>query len=891
MSICEGMRKTFSTQPAGCFTIAADRMRFRHELLRQLRLDLGMTQEELAEAAGVTVRTYRRYESGAVNTAKTAGFVVRNASRRRFLAQLSRELGIDESDLIAPEPAAEAPDDLPDDLPEGLDRPGHGSWQPRFVHTLQRARHFVGRSQILSQLEAWSRQPCSGAGITALVGIGGAGKTALVERLVDDLAARPHGGGLLVWSFFENPRTEELLSRALEYFAPGHATTRVSGSAAVEQLERTLALGSRHIVVLDGLESVQSEGTPARAFGELNDPLLRRLLCAFARGLGQSRALVTSRFELTDVSAWEGRGVHTIRLRDLDDDDAAELLHQWGVAGDPATMADLVQRTGGHALSVAMIGSYVGALLGGDPTRIAGMSLAVAARDDALARRLVAVLDAYARALEPRQRDLLARLSAFTQGIDLATVERLARADRAIAGRLFGVDPVALRSDLARLVRLGVVFLSGQSRYSTHPLVRQYFQDRLGRTAFAIAGNVAPVQSLAGQAMQAPRNTIALNTYEGLIGHLLRTDRANEAFAIYSGSMGGFGNLGLELGEMSRGARIIRGFAEGGEPAGIAPWLPTAMRCRLVYDWGLYSGALGDLPFARRCYQAYLELVRASDEQIGLATGLRTSAYVARLSGDLDKARQFILESIAVAEKSAEDRGLTGNLVRGLALYGAISHDLGDLEQARGNFARLVELGNRPIARRSLWQAEHWIDLGELERARTATERNLAVCERWKWAGHVAHCHAVLGRLACLDHDRDAAEQHLAYAERWAEPSGEVEMLLRCRELAAQIALLADSSDDERAENDALAGLHLARVTGALWFAPSFSRLAAQSALHRGDPARALELLDVAVACPRVWIRLDALELASRVAESLGALDRARALSSERDAVAATLAR
>ena len=73
--------------------------RFNHELLARVRTELNLTQEAAAAAVGVDVRTYRRYESGAVNEA-AEGFVIRNASRRRLLVQLGRELGIAEDELV-----------------------------------------------------------------------------------------------------------------------------------------------------------------------------------------------------------------------------------------------------------------------------------------------------------------------------------------------------------------------------------------------------------------------------------------------------------------------------------------------------------------------------------------------------------------------------------------------------------------------------------------------------------------------------------------------------------------------------------------------------------------------------------------------------------------------
>lgn len=73
--------------------------RFANEQLVRIRTDLNLTQEAVAAAIGVDVRTYRRYESGAVNDARGC-FVVRNASRAKILSRLFRELGVEENELI-----------------------------------------------------------------------------------------------------------------------------------------------------------------------------------------------------------------------------------------------------------------------------------------------------------------------------------------------------------------------------------------------------------------------------------------------------------------------------------------------------------------------------------------------------------------------------------------------------------------------------------------------------------------------------------------------------------------------------------------------------------------------------------------------------------------------
>jgi transcriptional regulator with XRE-family HTH domain len=130
---------------------------FHHQLLAKVRVELGLTQEDAARTVGVDVRTYRRYESGEVN--EGGGFGIQRASRRKILERISRELGIDTSELLL-------------------------ETRPRFelATTLPRARHFVGRAAYLTRLQGWLSDAKSRCRVLAVVAMGGAGKTSLVEQ-------------------------------------------------------------------------------------------------------------------------------------------------------------------------------------------------------------------------------------------------------------------------------------------------------------------------------------------------------------------------------------------------------------------------------------------------------------------------------------------------------------------------------------------------------------------------------------------------------------------------------------------------------------------------------------------------------------------------------------
>jgi len=85
----------------------------------------------------------------------------------------------------------------------------------------------------------------------------------------------------------------------------------------LERLQIALSGDLPHVLVLDGLERVQSEGGSKRR-GELEDLQLKRLIRALAGGVGNARALVTSRFPLVDLENWKGAGHKAITLDDLE---------------------------------------------------------------------------------------------------------------------------------------------------------------------------------------------------------------------------------------------------------------------------------------------------------------------------------------------------------------------------------------------------------------------------------------------------------------------------------------------------------------------------------------------------------------------------------------------
>jgi tetratricopeptide (TPR) repeat protein len=307
-----------------------------------------------------------------------------------------------------------------------------------------------------------------------------------------------------------------------------------------------------------------------------------------------------------------------------------------------------------------------------------------------------------------------------------------------------------------------------------------------------------------------------LDALEQVCEQLLKADQPIEAFRVYADALGGFGHLGLVLGEMSLGARLLRRFGEPTDPHAPLTGLDATWRVQLLYERGLFAGALGDLAYAVDCYLNSLDALSQTSRQRAVA--LRTIAYTQRLQGNLTSALHTLEQSIAVARTS----GSRENEVLALALQAALFDDLGESERAEAGFSKLWQEGELRQARRGLWYAEHLLTRCRLEEAVPFTRELIAKSERRGWAGHAAHGRLLLGSML-LESAPDQSQAMLESARGWAAATGEVEMQLRVHELACRVALVR--GERVEASTQAKRGRLLAETCGMSLFIPRFSSL------------------------------------------------------------------
>src|SRR5579864_9506188 len=284
---------------------------------------------------------------------------------------------------------------------------------PCLVHPLPQAPQFVGREAELEALRScWLAGAC---GVVALVGLGGAGKTAIAARFLAELlgsTGRERPQGLFVWSFYQEPDAGRFLQVAYEYFAGADAeAVPARGAGLLHLLREALMEGGPHLLVLDGLERVQKQESDALGnYGQVEDPLLKGLLTRIAEGVGQTTALVTSRFPLTDLEPARNPGYRHLDVGGLSPPAAIALLRQHGVQGDDLALSKLVDGYGAHALTLDHLGSLIGHFLGGDPRRAPEAPALAEPGSDRQALRLARLLRAYEEHLPPAELALLCRL-------------------------------------------------------------------------------------------------------------------------------------------------------------------------------------------------------------------------------------------------------------------------------------------------------------------------------------------------------------------------------------------------------------------------------------------------------------------------------------------------
>lgn len=176
-----------------------------------------------------------------------------------------------------------------------------------FIHTLLQARDYQDRPES-EQLCDWWR--AGALGVCALVGIGGAGKTAIAERFLRVLPGGlpagpnvskredlPRPEAVSIFSFYDVPNPDSFFSQVHAWLRDEVYDENAPLPSYQQVLQELQRAGNRLLLVLDGLEKVQDDGARGGAFGQILDGRLRDLVLRAADGyLSGVSLLITTRF-------------------------------------------------------------------------------------------------------------------------------------------------------------------------------------------------------------------------------------------------------------------------------------------------------------------------------------------------------------------------------------------------------------------------------------------------------------------------------------------------------------------------------------------------------------------------------------------------------------------
>ena len=700
-----------------------------------------------------------------------------------------------------------------------------------FVHRLLRARDFQGRSEF-DAVARWWREGHSG--VCALAGIGGAGKTAILDHFLrvlpgglesgldtpkDPSLAAP--GGILVFSFFDAPNPQVFFAQLVAWLK-GVEYDPAAARPSFEQTRMALNAFPKSagtvLLCLDGLEKVQDDGMRGGIFGQIQDLALEEFVSQIADGYFPSVcAIITTRFPIAFLEEVPPANYLEIAVDELSVDAAVQLLHQRGVKGDAATLERLANDCGRHALTVDLVGGYLTQYHSGNPDAPLDMpseeeiAAAVQREKDPRRRefmrqslRFSRVAGQYRDALaagDPVALALLERICLFRLPV---SVDQLAKIflgpDRVgISGAaLASLTPKELKDKLDGLSAMRLIEASPDGAYSIHPAVRDGFLKGFSADV-AREGHAAVRGVLEAQLGTTPGDVVIypppqLDLLEEIVYHTLESGNISEAYHLFGGRMNG--PLLAMLGNCQRVERLCRVLLGADDPASAKiPQGPSAEDAQETFvSWALALTGLGRLSAAVTAYQRASEIDGDADQvEIGRILCAETCVLRGRLAETLsllDDLKSEDKTSLAIAGAfRAYARILRGGKPALLDDYQALQHELFAVEHPDPWAFALIH-GD--------WVARSMAHYGRTAEARALCEKALAgTANKAGVCDHQADrkLYLALAEMAIAAGDLAGAADYRQKAMDWARQRDYKETLCGGALIAARIDLAAAKQD------------------------------------------------------------------------------------------------
>lgn len=308
-------------------------------------------------------------------------------------------------------------------------------------------RLFIGRTGEIRDVTTLLQ----GGGCVVLTGIGGVGKTALAQKVANDVRSHFVGGAVWVNCETKPPLGDIVLTAAVVLI--GEVARQFRPDEQWQRVDDVLR-DRPCLIVLDNFESISEDGETLRWLKTVSAP---------------STALVVSRQSVPYLNA------PTLKLAELPHQDAIEFFTQRArIAGWDGANADVVPRlcelVGNLPLAIELIAPRAAELPLTELEKMVSRSLDAIAAEKDLAlderhRSIAACFRVSFDRLSEDARALLTRLSVLPDG---------ASAD--IIADFTGIE--AWQQPIAECVRHSLLNLEG-ARYRFHPLVRRFALEKI----------------------------------------------------------------------------------------------------------------------------------------------------------------------------------------------------------------------------------------------------------------------------------------------------------------------------------------------------------------------------------------------------------------------------
>ena len=781
-------------------------------LLRGLRTEAGLTQEELAEAAGLTSRAISYLERGEVAS-----------PRKDTVRLLADALGLAGPDRARFEAAA-----------RGRPVPGTVTAQAGAAATRALPRDvasFTGRQRELAGLADAAASAGGVVSIHAIGGMAGVGKTAFAVHAAHRLAGRFPDGQIFLPLHGHTPGQPpadpaDALASLLAVI--GVPTAQIpAGLHARTALWRDRSAQRQLLLILDDAVSSEQVG-----------PLLP--------GSGDSLVLVTSRRHLSALDE-----VAVINLDTLPPGEAAALLARLtGRAGlsplDPG-VAELARLCGFLPLAIGMVARQLRHHPAWTTAGLAGDLSAAANRAELMATESLSVAAAFDLSyagLTGDQQRLFRRLG-LHPGTDIDAYAAAALHATAVSAARRGLEdlydhyliaePAAGRYRLHDLIRDHARALAehldpdGDRESATERLL-DYYAQAAARANALIAGQTRPAPALSSAdqpilpvvpALTDPEQALAWGRTErasllACLDHATRQGQHAQVIALTAGLSGLLRRDGPWTDAIPRHTTAIT----------VAQSLGDRLRqANALNDLGILRRLTGEYAAAVQVLERALGIYREIGDRLGEANALCDLGTPWRMTGEYAAAAQAQERALGIYREIGDQLG-EANVLQGLGATRRMTGEYAAAAQAEERALGIYrEMGDR------LGEANALNTLGAVRRltgdfpaAAQVLEQALGICRDLGDRGGEANTLSTLGVVRRLTGDFPAAAQVLEQAlgiygeigDRGGEVealnergtlhrvSGELVLAERCHRQALELARAIDSPSDEA---HALAGL------------------------------------------------------------------------------------